>query len=105
MSQQPAPRPRLGLDIGGTKVHGILLDAAGRVLAERVLPTERGAEGVVRSALATADACLTLAGLARSDLASVGVGIPGQVDHRTGTVRTAVNLDIDHLALGDRLAV
>ncbi len=98
-------RPRLGLDIGGTKTHGILLDAAGRVLAERVLPTERGAEGVIRSALAVTDACLDLAGIGRGDLDSVGIGVPGQVDHLTGTVRTAVNLDVSHLALGERLGL
>lgn len=103
MSLHPAQRARLGLDVGGTKVHGILLDAEGRILAEQILPTERGAEGVVRSVLAVADACLALAGAGRSGLAGVGVGIPGQVDHLTGTVRTAVNLGIDHLALGERL--
>lgn len=96
-------RPRLGLDIGGTKIHGILLDPTGRILAEHVLPTERGSDGVVRSALAVARGCLSLAGVERGALASVGVGIPGQVDHLTGTVRTAVNLDIEHLALGERL--
>lgn len=103
MSRQPTLRPRLGLDIGGTKTHGILLDPTGRILAEHVLPTQRGGDGVVRSALAVAQACLSLAGVGTGDLASVGVGIPGQVDHLSGTVRTAVNLDIEHLALAERL--
>lgn len=96
-------RPWLGIDIGGTKTHGILLAADGDVLAESIRPTTPGPEGVVAAALAVTDACLALAGRARPDLGSVGVGIPGQVDHSSGVVRTAVNLGIDHLALGARL--
>jgi predicted NBD/HSP70 family sugar kinase len=104
MSQQPADRPSLGIDIGGTKTHGILLDAGGRILADRVLPTRHGVSGVVASAVTVADECLGAAGLARTELGCVGVGIPGQVDHRTGVVRTAVNLGIDRLDLGAELA-
>ena len=95
--------PRLGIDIGGTKTQGIVLDAQSRVVADRVRPTEPGPDGVVATALAVARECLRLAGLDSTDLAAVGVGIPGRVDHRTGAVSTAVNLGIDELPLGSLL--
>lgn len=96
--------PSLGIDIGGTKTHGVLLDASGRVLADQVRPTRKGADGVLSTARAVADDCLREAAVDRSQLAGVGVGIPGQVDHLTGVVRTAVNLGIDHLELGALLS-
>jgi predicted NBD/HSP70 family sugar kinase len=104
MTHQPALGPSLGIDIGGTKTQAILLDATGRVLADRVRPTLPEADGVVATALAVARDCLDAAGLDASDLDCVGVGIPGQVDHRTGVVRTAVNLGIGSLDLGPRLS-
>ncbi len=103
MTHQAVRRPTLGLDIGATKTHAILLDASGRVLADEVRPTPTGGDGVLAAALAAADACLVRVGLVRGDLACVGVGIPGQVDHRSGDVRTAVNLGIGHLDVGARL--
>lgn len=96
--------PSLGLDIGGTKVHGIVLDARSRVIAERVRPTEPGDAGVLASALTVAQECLRLAGLDAAHLSGVGVGIPGRVDHRTGVVHTAVNLGVERLELGRLLS-
>jgi predicted NBD/HSP70 family sugar kinase len=104
MTLLSAHRPSLGIDIGGTKTHGILLDEGRGVLADCVLPTRRGPDGVVGSTLDVADVCLRKAGLSRADLGAVGVGVPGQVDHLSGTVRTAVNLEIGYLDLGPSLA-
>lgn len=103
MTPEPACSPTLGIDIGGSKTHGIVLDAHSRIVAERVLPTAPGPDGVVATALAVVAACLRRAGLTCAGLSGVGVGIPGRVDHRTGVVHTAVNLGIERLALADRL--
>ncbi|MGC3993004.1 MAG: ROK family protein [Propionicimonas sp.] len=104
MTRLPVRGPVLGIDIGGTKTHGILLDEARHTLAETVVPTSHGTHGVVASALAVADGCLRSAGLDRAGLTGVGVGIPGQVDPDAGVVRTAVNLGIERLDLGALLA-
>lgn len=95
--------PTLGLDIGGSKTHGVVLDARSRIVADRVRRTEPGPDGVLATALTVATECLRLAGLAAADLDGVGIGIPGRVDHRTGVVHHAVNLGIERLALGERL--
>ena len=68
----------LGVDVGGTKVLGVVTDATGRVLAEERRPTPRsGAEDLTR---AIHDVVASLG--ARGDLADlpVGVGLPGLVD-------------------------
>jgi len=84
----------VGLDIGGTKVHGLVLDAEGVVLHALRLPTVRGRAGVVSGAADVVRKLAAAAGLTVADLAGVGVGVPGVVDPATGEVRHAVNLGI-----------
>ncbi len=102
MTTSPASGLSLGIDIGGSKPHGILLDADGARLAESVRPTLTGPDGVVATAIAVVTDCLGRAP-APAGAISIGVGIPGQVDPGTGLVRTAVNLGIHELDLGQRL--
>lgn len=84
--------PVVGLDVGGSKVHGVLL-ADGEVVREARVPTRRGADGVVAAAAETVRALRT--GLGPSPLAAVGVGVPGIVTVGTGVVAHAVNLGIE----------
>lgn len=90
---------RVGVDIGGTKTEAVALADDGTVLLARTLPTLHGARGVLETA-AAAVAAVAVGAPAES----VGVGVPGVVDPATGTVRTAVNLDLDHVELGAALA-
>ncbi|MBK7876042.1 MAG: ROK family protein [Planctomycetes bacterium] len=85
---------RGGIDLGGTKIQAVVLDAEHRVLGEHRLPTptEHGPASVVT---AMASALRAAAGAAKVDvraLAGVGVGTPGAVDPRAGTVAGAKNL-------------
>ena len=85
---------RGGIDLGGTKIEAIVVDARNNVLgaSRRPTPTEGGPDDVARQMIeAMKDACQA-AGLAPSDLSGVGVGSPGVVDDATGTVSTARNL-------------
>jgi predicted NBD/HSP70 family sugar kinase len=91
---------RLGIDIGGTKTHGVAVDDDGGVLAEVRLPTGFGAEQVVGTAVAAAEQLAERAGVGISEVDSVGVGVPGPVDHESGWVGHAVNLGLDGLDLG-----
>jgi predicted NBD/HSP70 family sugar kinase len=84
----------IGLDIGGTKVLGVLLDGAGAVRGSVRVPTRLGTDGVVGAAGEVVDRLCAGAGLAPADLAGVGAGVPGLVDPRSGEVTFAVNLDI-----------
>ena len=90
----------LGLDVGGTKVLGVVLDAAGAVVAEHREPTRRDRDGLLEGLLAVATSLRQRTG----DLAAVGVGLPGLVD-RAGTLRFAPNLPgIVELPVGRVLA-
>ena len=93
----------VGLDIGATKTLGLVVDAGGAILAEVRESTEPGTEGVVRTAARVVEALRAATG---HDLpGTVGVGMPGLVDHEKGTVKHAVNLglDGDWFPLGDLL--
>ena len=77
----------VGLDLGGTKCLGVVLDAEGRVVAEHRVRTPRGEEAIVDVLAAVAEALRP--GVPAGT--RVGVGAPGLVD-RAGVLRFAPNL-------------
>jgi predicted NBD/HSP70 family sugar kinase len=95
---------RLGIDIGGTKTHAVLLAADQTVADQLRLPTGFGADQVVETAVDAAERLAARHELKPRDLASVGVGVPGTVDHGSGRVTHALNLGIADLDLGAILA-
>jgi len=100
-----AERLRVGLDVGGTKVLGVMVDGDGRVLHSVRVPTRQGCEGVVEAAALAVTRLVDVAGLPLSAVSAVGMGIPGVVDPATGAVEQAVNLGIDgSVALGSLLS-
>ena len=94
-----APPWTAGLDIGGTKVLGVLLDASCAVRASVRAPTRPGRDGVVATAVDVLERLRAQVGAAPHDLAAVGVGVPGLVDPLDGSVSHAVNLGIDGTAV------
>lgn len=97
----PSPLRAAGLDIGGTKVEGVVLGLAGELIAHRRAPTVPGPDGILSGALALLGALAADTGGGVGDLGSVGVGTAGVVDDREGRILHAVNLGID----GDGLAL
>lgn len=76
--------PRIGIDLGGTKIEGIALDGDGRELARVRVPTPRDDYD------ATVGAIVGL--VRRLDAGrhgTVGVGIPGTISPATGVVKNA----------------
>jgi glucokinase len=82
-----ATAPTIGVDIGGTKVLAVRLDAAGQVLDEdrRLTPRDGGALLEVVADL------VTRLRIGSAEPVRVGVGAPGLVD-RAGVLRFAPNL-------------
>jgi glucokinase len=95
---------RLGLDIGGTKTDAVALDDDGAIVDRVRLATGFGADAVIRTALDGIERIAAATGLDARRFASIGVGIPGQVDAARGTVSHAVNLGFDELDVGGRLS-
>lgn len=93
--------PRIGVDIGGTKVDAVVLGDDDTLLARHRMAVTRGAEGVIASACEAVAQVTADAGIRVTDAAGVGIGIPGAV--RGGVVEHALNLDVERLALADVL--
>ncbi|ACA16756.1 ROK family protein [Methylobacterium sp. 4-46] len=81
-----APPLLIGLDVGGTKIAGVALDPAGRVRAQRRVPTPRGDYEASLRAMADLVAALEAEAGGRG---SVGLGIPGAVSPATGLIKNA----------------
>ena len=77
---------RIGVDVGGTKIEGVLLDRQGRELARKRVPTPKGNYAATLDTISTLVAWLQKHGGAA---ATVGVGIPGAISPASGLVKNA----------------
>ena len=94
----------LGIDVGATKAHGVVLDQDNTVVAEGTRPTIRGGQGVRSVLMDLAGALASQVGVDVREFDSVGVGIPGVVDREAGEITSAVNLRIEHMPLRELVA-
>ncbi len=86
---------RVGIDVGGTKCLGVVLDDEGKIAEQARRPTPKGPDAIID----------TLVELAHTfaPFDTLGVGVPGLVT-RTGTLRAAPNLvDIRDFHVGELL--
>ncbi len=85
---------RGGVDLGGTKIQAVVVDADGQPAgsARRPTPTTGGPEDVAAEVGATLAEAAEQAGVATKKLKGVGIGSPGKVDDAAGTVTGAKNL-------------
>lgn len=99
---------RGGIDLGGTKIQAIVVDAGSEVLGQSRHPTPHGGgPGAVADAIGEAlREAAAAADVEPSSLRGVGVGSPGEVDSVSGTVANARNLPAwtDSYPLGAKLA-
>jgi fructokinase len=76
---------RLGIDLGGTKIAAVVLDAAGANVWERRVPTPRDDyEGTVEAMAALVEDAERSLGAC-----NVGIGMPGVISPATGLVKNA----------------
>lgn len=79
----------VGIDIGGSSTSAVAVGPDGRIVGRHQIKTVvEGGRQMVSSAVAA------FAALEVEDCAAIGVGVPGQVDPRTGQVAMAVNLGV-----------
>lgn len=84
-----------GIDLGGTKIQAILLDAqSGKVLGQsrQPTPTQGGPQAIVKAMAKTLTEAAQEAQQPLQSIDGVGVGSPGEVDAGAGTVANARNL-------------
>jgi glucokinase len=99
---------RGGIDLGGTKIQAVVVSRTHRVLGEarRPTPATGGPEAVMAALVAALADAASSAGITVRSLAGVGIGTPGSVDAKAGTVSRARNLPDweGTFPLGDRLS-
>jgi glucokinase len=94
----------VGVDVGGSKIAVLVVDADFSVCGRHTIPTSVGEPDEAAGQIATAvEAALESAGATIGRVAAVGVGVPGRVDPETGVVSLAVNLGWHRLPLRERL--
>jgi fructokinase len=79
--------PRIGIDLGGTKIAGVVLGESDQVLAEQRVPAPRGDYG--QTILAIRDLMSALRQASGAGTVTVGVGMPGSIQPITGRVQNA----------------
>lgn len=85
----PAPAA-IGVDVGGTKVLGVVVDEDGKVLAEERQPTPRKDDEIVEAIAAVATTLAESSGLVVGQV-PLGVGMPGLIT-TAGVLRSSPNL-------------
>lgn len=88
------PEYRLGIDLGGTKIHVVVIDRKGRIVGSARTATkgERGYKVVVARVARTALEALDDADVRPKSVRVCGIGAPGPVDATRGILRMAPNL-------------
>lgn len=83
----------IGVDVGGTKIRAAVADRGGELLRRHELESPAGPQEEVLAAIDSA-----VAELLDETIGAVGLGIPGNLDYRTGRLLRTTNLpllDID----------
>lgn len=95
---------RIGFDLGGTKMLAAVVDGHGEVVAREKAPTDVvGNDAVLAAITELTRAVIDSAGIAVSEIASMGIAVPGPIDSERGVVLQTPNVGITELALADLL--
>jgi len=76
---------KIGIDVGGTKTEGILIDDTGKELARNRIKTEKNYDGTISGIISIVKKFETDFGNSQS----VGIGMPGAVSSETALVKNA----------------
>ncbi len=84
----------IGVDIGGTNIKLALCDKKGHLKGKRTFSTTsfKGKKALIDGIVRQIEELVSGAGLKKRDIIGVGIGAPGAVDIRTGTVHYLVNI-------------
>ena len=84
----------IGIDLGGTGIKVGVVDESGAILSQGETPTLAGRpyEDIIRDMGCCMLEVMARGGFEEKDVASIGVGIPGVADEKTGNVIFCTNL-------------
>ena len=84
----------IGLDVGGTTFKAGVVDEQGKILHKDAMPTgiERPYQEIIADMALLCKKVAADAGIAMEEIASIGVGVPGLFDNKTGRIPFCTNL-------------
>ena len=84
----------IGIDIGGTNIKLELMGKAARIKAKSIFPTDsfKGKNALINEIARQTVRLLSEYSATKRDLIGIGIGVPGAVDIRTGTVHYLTNI-------------
>lgn len=84
----------IGIDLGGTKISGILTDADGVEKAKKIVPTDahEGEVAVLNRIIDLIDSLIKSAEVTADQVAGIGIGSPGAMDIEKGILIQTANL-------------
>jgi glucokinase len=89
----------ISLDIGGTKILGVVINRSAEIVARQLRPSPKGNEAVKDAVIELVAALLASAAASKLPPSGIAIGAPGFVDARAGCVLAADNLEIENLCL------
>jgi glucokinase len=83
-----------GIDLGGTKILTVVTDESRNTLAKVKIATEsaKGVDHVITNMFSSLEQCCNECKIELSDLAGIGIGVPGPVNFEKGMVYDCPNL-------------
>ncbi|MBI3314476.1 MAG: ROK family protein [Candidatus Omnitrophica bacterium] len=95
----------IGIDIGGTKIAGALVDPGGDIAHRTKIATPAGvkAKDIYLCVVDSIDELMRISGGKRSRIKGIGLGIPGIVDTRNDHILAAPNIRLTGFPLSARL--
>jgi glucokinase len=96
----------VGIDLGGTKIMGAVVDSQGRIRHRvfKLTPVQEGPKAVLDRMVEVVREAVAGAGLTLKDVLAVGIGSPGPLDPDAGVVVSSANLPgWDHVRMKDHV--
>lgn len=84
----------IGIDLGGTKISGIVVNVKGDIIASATVPTlaETGEQAIMERILQVTGQIIADAKVGKENILAIGLGAPGSLDIKKGIIISAANL-------------
>lgn len=91
----------IGIDIGGMTIKGGIVDEKGKIFVKDAVETkpEREYPAIVADIAALCDTLCKKAGIEKSDISAVGMGIPGTINGKTGVITYSNNINFEKVPI------
>ncbi len=93
----------IGIDLGGTNIAVGIVDGNGRIIAKDSTPTlsKRGYKEIIKDMASLSKKLMADNDISEDEIKGVGIGCPGTVDSKTGTVLFSNNIRMENVPLAD----